>query len=356
MKLLLVPAIFLLAIHGGIARAQSELVYEPNPADLVSAKALATKVIGELNEKCPVKPVNDAVAFTACRIALFNKESVFRSSLKSFVLWGRPPGGDIDASLKDFRATQFGTEVMAAMYAPVWMWDGKYTLEYVAKDKAFRVTAGAGFRNELDYGQYPYPFWHDAKKWTDYEDANTISFWIDPKTIKISQFVFYKRANQPAVAQSSRRHTPTFDGKWMWVDDRGQLQPAPTLFKGIFSDKNPNLEKLDTSYRKFALTLRDAKCASCHVPNNPDKMRRLVLLQTPLHAASEIERAIRDVKRGSMPLDEIGMEKPLDDKMKARFLGDAEEFAAVVRAAREWEALDRAKVSEALVPPPVSPK
>jgi hypothetical protein len=75
------------------------------------------------------------------------------------------------------------------------------------------------------------------------------------------------------------------------------------------------------------------------------------LLQTPLHAASEIERAIRDVKRGSMPLDEIGMEKPLDDKMKTRFLADGEEFAAVVKAAREWEALDRAKVSEALAPP-----
>lgn len=291
------------------AHAQPEAKYEPTAADGARAMSLAAKVIGELAEKCPVKPVNDMAALTTCRNALFQQDSVFRNSLKSFVLWGRPPAGGIDASLKDFRSTQFAPEVLAGMYIPSWMWDGKYQFDYLPQEKSYRVTAGAGFRNELDYGQYPYPFWHDAKKWTDYEDANTISFWIEPKSMKISQFVFYKRADKAAVAQSTRRHVPSFDGNWMWVDDKGRQQPAPTLFVGLFSDKNPHLAALDQSYKKFALTLRDADCVSCHVPNNPDKMRRLVLLQTPLHAASEIERVIRDVKRGSMPLDEIGMEQ-----------------------------------------------
>jgi hypothetical protein len=252
-------------------------------------------------------------------------------------------GGDINATLKDMRVTQFGNDVFTGTYAPLWMWDGKYDVDYVAKDKTWRITASAGFRNELDYGQYPYPFWHEARKWTDYEDANTVAIWIDPKVMKVAQFTFYKRADKPALALSTRRHMPTFDGKWMWVDEKGQPQPAPTLFVGLYSDNNPNLTRLDTTYRKMALTMRDAECDSCHVPNNPDKAKRLVLLQTPLHAASEIERVLKDVRQDRMPLDDSGIEKPLKASLKERMLADAEAFAAVVNAAREWEAANSGK-------------
>lgn len=51
---------------------------------------------------------------------------------------------------------------------------------------------------------------------------------------------------------------PTFDGQWMLVDDKGKQQPAPTLFVGLYSDKNPHLSELDSAYRKFALTIREA--------------------------------------------------------------------------------------------------
>jgi hypothetical protein len=39
-----------------------------------------------------------------------------------------------------------------------------------------------------------------------------------------------------------------------------------------------------------------------------------------------------------MPLDETGIERPLDDTTKAQFLADAEAFASNVKAARLWEA------------------
>ncbi len=337
MKIALTPLVACLALAGHAAHAAEERAYVYNPADEARVKAMAAKLIGELTAKCPVKPVGDKTAFAACREALFASDSPLRSNLKSYVLWGRPPGGDIDATLKDFRATQFGNDVFTGSYAPMWMWDGKYDVTYIAKDRVFRVIAGAGFRNELDFGQYPYPFWHEARKWTDYEDANTIALWIDPKIMKVSQLTFFKRADKPAVAQLTRRHMPTFDGKWMWVDDKGQQQPAPTLFKGLYQDANPYLAKLDATYRKLALTMRDAECDSCHVPNNPDKAKRLVLLQTPLHAASEIERVLKDVRQDRMPLDDSGIEKTLPADLKKRLLADAEAFAADVKGAREWE-------------------
>ena len=325
------------------AHAADEKRYVHNPDDDARANALAAKLIGELVTKCPVKPVGDKAAFAACREALFASDSVLRASMKSFILWGRPPGGDINATLKDFRATQFGNDIYTGTYAPMWMWDGKYDVAYIEKDRTYRITAGAGFRNELDFGQYPYPFWHEAKKWTDYEDANTMAIWIDPKVMKVAQLTFYKRADKPAVAQSTRRHMPTFDGKWMWVDRNGQQQPAPTLFKGLYQDANPRLASLDATYRKLALTMRDAECDSCHVPDNPEKAKRLVLLQTPLHAASEIERVLKDVRQDRMPLDDSGIEKPLPEKLKVRLLADAEAFANEVNAAREWEARNTAK-------------
>jgi hypothetical protein len=309
----------------------------PGDADeTAKVKALAASVMAELSTNCPVKPVADRAAFDVCRKALFG-DSLFRRSLKSYILWGRPPA-DANAALKDYKATQFGNDVFVGGYAPMWMFPGAYEFDYVPKEKAYRVVAPAGFRNEMDFGEYPYPFWHDAKKWSDYEDANTLTFWIDPKLMKIAQFTFFKRAEKQQVALNTKRHVPTFDGKWMWVDDKGVTQPAPALFGGIYNAKNPEIKALDETYRKFALSMRDADCLSCHVPNNPDHMRRSVLLQTPLHAASEIERVLRDVKHDRMPLDDVGVEKALDPQKKQQLIEDAEAFAKAVRAAKEWEA------------------
>ena len=64
-------------------------------------------------------------------------------------------------------------------------------------------------------------------------------------------------------------------------------------------------------------------------------------------AASEIERVIKHIKGYPTPWGDTGIEKPLDDKMKAYFLIDAEEFAAVVKAARQWEAANSKTVSAA---------
>lgn len=307
---------------------------------LVHDRVLA--IVSELASICPVKPVDDKPAFDHCRKKLFD-DSLLRRSLSDFTLWGRPPSGNINARLEDFRSTQFGAEVFSGTYAPMWMFTGKFEIEYVALEKKFRAFVEAGFRNQLNYGNYPYPFWHDAKKWTDYEAANTLVFWLDPSSMKLTQITFMQRADRTAIAQSDKRHMPTFDGKWMWVDDKGQQQPAPTLFSGLYSESNPHLPRLDTTYRKLALNLRDADCMACHVPNNPDKMKKLVLLQTPIHAAAEIDRLIKSIKEDRMPIDEFGLDKPMHPKTKVSMLADALAFQSAIASARTWELTERLK-------------
>jgi hypothetical protein len=323
------------------AFSRLSVAQEAPPQELLMRDRVAA-IVSELASICPVKPVDDKPAFERCRKALFD-DSLFRRSLSPFILWGRAPGGNINASLEDFRATQFGPEVFSGTYAPMWMFNGKMEIEYVAREKKYRAFVEAGFRNQLNYGDYPYPFWHEPKKWNDYEDANTMVLWLDPQSMKIVQITFMKRADRAAVAQSTKRHMPTFDGKWMWVDDKGQTQPAPTLFQGLFSAQNPHHKRLDETYRKLALNLRDADCMSCHVPDNPDKMKRLVLLQTPIHAASEIDRLVKSIKEDRMPVDEFGLGKAMHPRAKATMLADAEAFQTAVDAARAWELADRLK-------------
>ena len=90
-----------------------------------------------------------------------------------------------------------------------------------------------------------------------------------------------------------------FDGQWLWTDASGRTQPQVTLFDGLYSAGNPHLAAIESSYKALALQMREGECNECHVPNNPNKMKQLVLPQTPAHAAGEIklitDRKVDDV-------------------------------------------------------------
>ena len=102
------------------------------------------------------------------------------------------------------------------------------------------------------------------------------------------------------------------------MDKEGRIQPRVTLFDGLFRQDNPYLPKLDFTYRTLALRMRDAQCDNCHMPNNPMPMRRLVLMHTPAHAAGEIARLMKAVREDRMPLDDTGIEQPLEPGAQAR--------------------------------------
>ena len=81
-------------------------------------------------------------------------------------------------------------------------------------------------------------------------------------------------------------------------------------------------------------------CNNCHTPDNPEKMKRLVLLQTPAHAAAEIKRVMAAVRDNRMPRDEIGIEKELDAETKTLLLKYGATFESTVNAAYAWERRD----------------
>jgi hypothetical protein len=299
---------------------------------------MASEVALELQRVCPPASPSDQVAFDECRRSLFG-DSVLRRSLAPRLLWGRRHQ-HAGAMLKETNLTQFAPDVIAGLYLSLFMFSGEHTLEYVDRERMFLIRLRVGFRNRLAPGEFPYPFWHDEAKWGVYQAANSVLLWVNPKTAKIVIGQFTERGSGSAVV-STDPITHKFDGKWMWMDKDGRIQPHVTLFDGLFRDDNPYLSKLDIAYRTLALRMRDAQCESCHMPHNPSSMRRLVLMHTPAHAAGEITRLMKAVREDKMPLDETGIEQPLEPALKRALLESGGDFEVLVRAAKDWEAARR---------------
>ncbi len=330
-SLLRSAAVLLVLALAGASAAQSV----PPAEDVRRVERLVATIAQEAAALCPLSDPGDQGALDRCRVALF-KDSYFKRSLARIVLWGRP-SPVTGARLKDTTLTQFGAEVLSGLYLPMFMFNGHYQVTYDATEARYRARLEGVFRNNLMPGQYPYPFWHDAKKWSDYERANGITLWIDPYASKIVVGQFSRQEGVDPRLNTASRVPPAFDGKWTWVDDKGEPQPKPALFVGLFRADNPYLDQLQTTYKDLALAMRNGTCNTCHVPDNPDKMKRLVLLQTPAHAAAEISRVMTAVGSNRMPRDELGLEKELDATTKAVLLKYGAAFESTVKAAYAWE-------------------
>jgi hypothetical protein len=318
------------------------------PAEVQRIEGHVANLSKELAAACPFAESNNQPSYDLCRMKLY-QDSLFRRSLVDFVLWGRQR--DPNMSLRESSLTQFGPDVFTGMYISLFMFNGKHRIEYVESEKLYRVTLNANFRNRLAPGQFPYPFWHEDAKWTGYQDAKSIILYLHPETMKTRIVQFTPFGVQDPDAKVVKIPKPDFDGKWLWTDASGKTQPQVTLFDGLFSAENPNMSKLDASYKEFALSLRAGTCMACHVPNNPDKMKRLILLQTPAHAAAEIKRVVKSVTNDKMPYDDYGVEYALKGEIKGPLLERAKAFEAVVEAARAWEADKLSKLETGTVKP-----
>ncbi len=296
-----------------------------------SAAALASELAGV----CPLSAADDKAAYDACRKGLFKDGSVLRAKLPDFVFWGRQR--DAKLSLKETSLTQFAPDTFANMYLSLFMFNGKHTVRYIESEGLYQVRLQTAFRNRLEPGQFPYPFWHEAEKWSMYENAREIVLHWDGKADRIRTAQFTVHSEHPPLHAVEPVTYAKHEGGWLWTDAQGRTQPKVTVFDGLFAAQNPYIGQVDQTYKALALRLRESQCNDCHVPNNPDKMKRLVLLQTPAHAAGEVGRLIKSVRDDKMPVDKIGVQQPLEAAAKADLLREAEAFERAYLAAKGWE-------------------
>jgi hypothetical protein len=317
------------------ATSSGAAVAAPTAGDRAAVERAAAAIAGELARSCPLAEPSSEVALGICRGALYG-ESQLRRHLNKVALWGRQARAD--RALKDTSLTQFAPDVLTGMYIPLFMFNGDYKVQWQASEGLYQIRLRTAFRNRLAPGQFPYPFWHEAEKWEMYENANELILWWDSKTTRIAAVQFTVHGGNPPLRAVTRTRPPAFDGHWAWTDEQGRTQPAVSAFDGLLRRDNPYLGQVDAAYRTFALRLREGQCMDCHVPDNPDKMKKLVLLQTPVHAAGEIKRVLKSVLEDRMPRDEAGIEQPLDRRTKAALLAEGAAFDRVLDLARQWDA------------------
>lgn len=290
----------------------------------------AGDVAAELAAACPAAGYNQEVAFSACAKALRS----MALPLEAEVAWG---GDQADKPIRKKTLTHLSGKTFQTMYLPLFAFTGRWSLDEDKRSHTTIVRLEAYFRNALPAGDFPYPFWHAADKWAAYEAANEIRLYLNGAG---RAFIITRGAAGSNDRRGAYDHvqTPAFSGKWQWQDAAGTLQPSASLFATRYQPANPYLPDLDEAYRAFALRMRDQSCLNCHTPLNTAEADRLVLLQTPMHAAGEIDNVIKAVNGKEMPQDDIGLPKDIPAADRAAILGAAVAFRDELRLADGWEA------------------
>jgi len=291
----------------------------------------AMAFVAAFAQRCPAADPADVAAFSVCRAGIARSLQT-GAAFAPFIMWGGDVAGK---TLDNLQLTRFDAGLFSELYLSLFSAVGRPDIHHDPERGLNVIDVPARFRNGLAAGEYPYPFWHAPAKWDAYQDSNLLRFYLRPEDGRIATVLRSDRGIAPTTA-APRIGARPFDGKWMWEED-GQLQPRVTLFADRFRTTNPYLSEVERTYRLFADVLRQGTCLSCHVPNNPNGMKRLVLLQTPAHAAGAIRRVLAKVASGEMPVEEWGDPRPIDPATKRALVEEGAAFADALDKAKAWE-------------------
>jgi hypothetical protein len=281
---------------------------------------LATEVAQALVDACPVASPGDENARGACAEKLA-RLTVLRDIMSEPFLWGgQKPGAGY--GLADSNTTRFNPLVWRKMYLSLSMFTGERRIERV--DGKTVLHLANRFRNELDIGSYPYPFWHSKAKWDSYQYSTELLLIFDSGKLT--------GALRASDQDPSRPYTPhTFDGQWQWTQN-GEAMPWVSLYKSLFSVSNPNITQVDVAYRALEAEARQYACLGCHSPDNTAKQNPLELFSFPNQALESRHNIVARIEANAMPPTGIA-----DDAKRQRLLDLARAFESAADEALRFE-------------------
>ena len=231
----------------------------PNSAPVVAEddQAIGQKIADALVAACPMAAPSDENARALCAANL-SADKYLAGVMKNPILWGGQKAGT-SFHPEESNMNYFNTFVWRRMYLSLMMFTGESTIEQTA-DGLTVVHMPALFRNELEIGSYPYPFWHSQKKWDSYQLAR--EFLV---VIQNGKWIGAMRSADQDPARPQVTHT--WSGQWHW-EQGGTEMPYVSLYSYLLSPQNPNVSRLDTAYRALSDGLRSQSCFMCHSPDN----------------------------------------------------------------------------------------
>lgn len=246
------------------------------------------------------------------------------------ILWG---GFDSQRGYdpKAYRLTEFSPFVWAKVYLSSFVFPGGYEVRREGRFTVLEVRAK--FRDGLDAGDYPYPFWHSQTKWKAYVDTSAILLVFEQDRLRAA---FRRASPDPGKPVAERK----WDGRWRWSDEAGHEQPRVALFSYLFSADNPSLPRVEQAYRNLEENFRHNNCVGCHAPDNLAKARSLQLLNYPNQALVARHSLVEVLRRNAMPPAdaETGGNAGLSSETARReILALAEQFEREADAALAFE-------------------
>jgi hypothetical protein len=292
---------------------------EGNPADA----ELARQIGSQLAAACPMAPAGDEAARLACGDALA-KMTLLRDTMEEPFLWGGQ-GADKPLDLYENHLTRFNPLVWRKMYASLFMFGSEYKIEARGTQTILHVPYA--FRNALDGGSYPYPFWHSKGKWDSYQFATNLVLFIED-----GKLLGGMRSAEQDPTRSSISHN--FDGNWAWTTPEGLVKPASSmLYSSLFSTSNTMIPELDRTFRALEEKARSQNCNGCHSPDNAAKVSQLVLLNYPNQAIYARNSIVAELEGLTMPPG-AGVKDPTE---RGELLRLAREFQAAAEMALKLE-------------------
>jgi len=242
---------------------------------------------------------------------------------------------DETSPIDHYQLTEFSPVVWAKLYLSTFMFSGKYE---VRQEGALTVLElEAKFREGLDPGDYPYPFWHNVNKWTAYCNAEKVALVFDGGGAG-GRLVSSLRVAPPPLALELRKRP--WDSKWTWSDAEGKEQPRVALYSYVFAKDNPHVAALDRSFRELEAEMRAQNCMLCHAPDNQGKMNELLLLNYPNQALIARHTLKEVIARNEMPPGSLLAHEPAgirDEAGRAGLLRLADAFEQAAEAALRFE-------------------
>ena len=133
-------------------------------------ETLAAELASKLSAACPPAARDDSAAFERCSAAMHRLTGI---PFAPGILWG---GDQPQVHLAKKQLTHFAPVVYQDMYMPLFWFTGKWSVAHDDSNNLDVIRIEAYYRNALPSGDYPYPFWHSADKWSAYETANELRF------------------------------------------------------------------------------------------------------------------------------------------------------------------------------------
>jgi len=209
------------------------------------------------------------------------------------------------------KLTRLDGFVWRKLYLSLFAFSGTHKIEHLANgDDLLRLDAGI---RPIAPEEFPYPFWHSADKWRDYQQSRQVGLLFREGRLIAAYRNAALDVDKPFAAK-------TWDGQWTWTID-GKPGPRVALYTYSLSKDNPVRAELETAYRAFEAESRPYFCTSCHNPANPAATNPLVFFAHPSQALTARHDIVNKLEANLMPppngIADTAARQKLIDKARA---------------------------------------